>query len=228
MPSPKKSMIDKGGTCFYFLNFWCSSTPPSLAFTSTLYLLNYLMWSSCKCFFIDVLPWIGLYCNNPLHLRMLSLKHEEDTLKKGVRWHKMHLIIYITFTSTTLLAWARRKNAQRELLLWYSTQDIALFASDYHNTFHVTCSSIMCTSSWASTGPYSWDVWEVVGPRYFNVWDAMTSKDSSMVAPISPPFLINISFKVKECDVFHDILVSKHLCNIRKKSSNGTILRLKW
>jgi len=100
--------------------------------------------------------------------------------------------------------------------------------SDYHNTVHVTCSSIMCTSSWASTCPYSWDVWDVVGPCYSNVWDAMMSKDYSMVAPISPPFLINIFFFVKECDVFHDKLISKQCCNTRKKSSNGTILRLKW
>jgi hypothetical protein len=158
-----------------------------LAFTFALYLLNFFVWSFCKCFFIDVLPWIGLYYNKLLHLQALLLEHEEDTLKRGVGWHKVHLIIYIMCTPSSSLIWIGRKNSQRELLLWYSTQDIALFVNDYHNTLHVTCSFIMYTYSWVSTSPYCWDVWDVVGPCYSNVWDAMTLKDSSMVAPISPP-----------------------------------------
>jgi len=104
----KKSMINKGGTPFHFLDFWHFVAPPSLAFTFALYLLNFLMWSFCKCFFINVLPWIGLYYNNLLCLWVLLLEHEEDTLKGKVGWRKVHLIICIACTSIVSLAWVKQ------------------------------------------------------------------------------------------------------------------------
>ncbi len=42
----------------------------------------------------------------------------------------------------------------------------------------------LMTSSWDSTSPCCWDVWDVVGLGYFIVWNVMTLEDSSMVALI--------------------------------------------
>ncbi len=91
-------MIDDGGTPFYFFVFWHSTTPPSLAFTSTLYLLTSLTWSFCKSFLKYVLPWIRLSYNiDPLHLWVLFLEHEKETFQGEVGWHKMHLGSFVLF-----------------------------------------------------------------------------------------------------------------------------------
>ncbi len=135
MPPPKKINDWRKWYAFLFLGFLMFCNPSILGLHLCIVFVEFFDVA----IFIDVLPWIGLYYNKLLHLQVLLLEHDNNTSKIRVGWHRMHLVICITCTSTTSLTWVKWENAQRKLLMWYSTQYFALFASDWHNILHVAC-----------------------------------------------------------------------------------------
>jgi len=113
-------------------------SPPFVDLDSNLYITNLSRCLFNMCFFVEVLPWLKLYCNKLFLDLVVFCAFFDGSSNDGLLWHIMHLITYTTCTQTKQSSNLEEgKKNQIELDWWNDTPKALVFGK--RCTLNSTC-----------------------------------------------------------------------------------------